>query len=371
MKPEEKQAMDLQAQGMTRAQIADVMGKTVRQVKSLLERARAWQRAPSGQRAAITASGLDIGSARHGWRKVKNADGSSDSVFWKSESAADDSDLIERVVDAFRDIPAYEPTESSLTANDLLTVYPLYDLHVGMLAWSKETGGQDYDLELFQSDLMQAIDTVSQRSPSSEQALVIFGGDTLHVDDYSNETPASRHKMDADGRFEKMTDVAIEAMTHAIESLLHRHAKVSVVVLVGNHDQSSHIILKAALKQRYRNSSRIEFMPSYRDVFWMKHGQTLIFAHHGDKMKPERLAMIVADQCPYWSDTRYRVALTGHLHSLKVQDFPGVTHYTLRAFAPADAYGASFGGVRGITAMTFSEKTGLTVTAHDPIERSE
>lgn len=371
MKPDEKKALDLQAQGMTRAQIADVMGKTVRQVKSLLERARAWQRAPQGQKDAIRNAGLDTYTARHGWRKVKNADGSSDSVFWKSESAVDDNDLIERVADAFRDVQAYIPTDADFTANDLLTVYPLYDLHVGMLAWSKETGGQDYDLELFRSDLMQAIDTVSQRSPASEQALVIFGGDTLHVDDYSNETPASRHKMDADGRFEKMTDVAIESMTHAIESLLQRHAKVSVVVLVGNHDQSSHIILKAALKQRYRNSSRIEFMPSYRDVFWMKHGKTLIFAHHGDKMKPERLAMIVADQCPYWSDTRYRVALTGHLHSLKVQDFPGVTHYTLRAFAPADAYGASFGGVRGITAMTFSEQTGLTVTAHDPIERGE
>lgn len=369
MKPEERQALDLQAQGMTRKQIGEVMGKTTRQVKSLLERARAWQRASSGQKSALEATGLDFSSARHGWRVKVNEDGSRDSVFWKAEQSEATDDLLERVADAFKDIPAYEPRPVDMVANDLLTVYPLYDLHVGMLAWSQETGGQDYDLELFKSDLMQAIETVSSRSPASETALVIFGGDTLHVDDYSNETPTGRNKMDADGRFEKITDVAIEAMTHAIESLLERHAKVKVVVLVGNHDQSSHIILKAALKQRYRSTGRIEFVPCYRDLFWMQHGKTLIFAHHGDKMRPERLAMIVADQCPHWSDTRYRVALTGHLHSLKVQDFPGVTHYTLRAFAPADAYGASFGGVRGITAMTFSEDTGLTVTAHDPIER--
>lgn len=371
MSPDQKEALELRESGLSRAQIAQRMGRSERSVKSLLEKARAWQRASEGQRQAIQSTGLDITSAKHGWRKVKNDDGSSDSVFWKSDASTDGSgeSLIDRVADAFRDIPAYETKPSEFTFNGLLTVYPLYDIHAGMMAWGKETGGQDYDLDLFKSDLIRSIETVSRRSPDSTNALVIFGGDTIHVDDYSNETPASRHKQDADGRFEKLTDVAIEAITHAVEALLERHAKVSVVVLRGNHDESSHIILKAALKQRYRNTDRVEFVPCYRDVFWLKHGKTLIFAHHGDKMPPQRLAMIVADQCPHWSETRYRVALTGHLHSLKVQDFPGVTHYTLRAFAPADAYGSSFGGVRGITAMTFSEETGLTVSAHDPIER--
>ena len=91
--------------------------------------------------------------------------------------------------------------------------------------------------------------------------------------------------------------------------------------------------------------------------------------HHGDKCKPERLAMIAADKCPWWSDTTHRVILTGHLHHFKVQDFPGVTHYTLRAFCPPDAYGAMFGGKRGVQAMTFSNVKGLVNQAHDPIER--
>jgi hypothetical protein len=50
-------------------------------------------------------------------------------------------------------------------------------------------------------------------------------------------------------------------------------------------------------------------------------------------------------------------------------DMPGVTHYSLRAFCPPDAYGANFGGVRGIQAMTFDKAKGLVVSAHDPINR--
>jgi hypothetical protein len=64
------------------------------------------------------------------------------------------------------------------------------------------------------------------------------------------------------------------------------------------------------------------------------------------------------------------VILTGHIHTFKVMDMPGATHYSLRAFAPPDAYGASFGGVRGISAMTFDKLDGLVVTAHDPIRRA-
>jgi len=193
------------------------------------------------------------------------------------------------------------------------------------------------------------------------------------VNDHFNETPGSKHHMDADGRFEKIVDVAIEAISHSIEYLATRHSKVLVVILRGNHDETSHIVLKAALKQRYRLSAGIEFPVvsgwDKSEIYWFQHGNSLIIAHHGDKMPPQRLAMIAADQCPFWSASRKRVILTGHLHSMKVQDFPGVTHFTLRAFAPADAYGATFGGVRGLSAMTFCKSKGLVNMAFDPMER--
>lgn len=306
------------------------------------------------------------------WAKTKNPDGTSYSVLLKPQQEEAES-LIDRVAAAFDALEGIAVPPPVSIDGDHMTVYPLYDMHIGMMAWGRETRGQDFDLKLMKSDLMHSIAKVMKRSPDSSDALIILGGDTIHVNDHFNETPASRHHQDADGRFEKIIDVAIEAISGAIELVAQKHASVKVVVLRGNHDETSHIVLKAALKQRYRETPHISFPVlsgwDKSEIFWLAHGDTLIVAHHGDKMKPERLALIAADKCPDWSGKTCRVILTGHLHSLKVMDMPGVTHYSLRAFCPPDAYGANFGGVRGLAAMTFDKQDGLVVSAHDPIHR--
>lgn len=358
----------MQQNGMSRAQIAKALGISESGVKRRLERARAWNNADPAAKQAATVAGSEM-IPHSFW--VKSG---SHSVYYKTPQ--DDSakpDLLATIADAFKDIPAYRPNPVAARNDGLITVYPLYDMHIGMMAWARETRGQDYDLELAKDDLITSIKTVASRSPMSDTALVILGGDTLHVNDHFNETPGSKHHMDADGRFEKIIDVAIEAISHAIEFLADRHAKVMVVILRGNHDETSHVVLKAALKQRYRLSSGIEFPVisgwDKSEIYWFQHGNALIACHHGDKMPPQRLAMIVADQCLFWSTSKRRVILTGHLHSMKVQDFPGVTHFTLRAFAPADAYGATFGGVRGLSAMSFCDKKGLVNMTFDPVDR--
>lgn len=370
MTPDQQTVLDMRNKGMSRAEIAKATGKSDRAVKGLLERARRWLEADPAARAAASAAGSS--ALPHSfWKK----DGEY-SVYYKVDQGEDEAQsLIDRVADAFRDVPAYEPTPVSLVHNDLLTVFPLYDLHAGMLADSAETRGPDYDLPLFRSDLIAAVSRLNQRVPSGGHALVILGGDTLHTDDYTNQTPGHKHNLDADSRFEKITDIAIETICHAIEEIASRNAKVSVVVLPGNHDVSSHIILKAALRQRYRDSDRIAFPViaggARSEIFWMQHGKSMIAAHHGDKMKPQTLAMICADQCRFWSESPHRVILTGHRHHLRVEDMPGVTHMTLRAFAPPDAYGSNFGGTRGLQAMVFDERQGLIAQFHDTVWRDE
>lgn len=375
MTPEQKRAIELQAQGNTRAQIAAIMGISEHAVKRRLAGARKWQDADPAIGQTATNLGLnDVSRLSHYWDKVELDNGRKVSAFIKNDVAAVDvKNVLENVAEAFSGIPAFTAPVASKNNDDMLTVYPLYDMHIGMLAWGRETRGPDYDLDLMKSDLVSSIMEVAALSPPADKALIVLGGDTIHINDHFNETPASGHKMDADGRFEKIIDVAIEAITNAIELIADKHSEVSVVVLRGNHDETSHLVLKAALKQRYRNSDNVVFPKldewDKSEIYWFKHGKALIVLHHGDKAPPERLAMIAADKCPWWSETRYRVILTGHLHSLKVKDMPGCTHYTLRAFCPPDAYGAMYGGVRGLAAMTFSERKGLRVVSHDPIER--
>ena len=367
MTPRQQEAYDLRTQGMTRKQIADHMNISDSAVKHLLARAKVWLNADPAAREAATIAGSQ--SIPHSfWKKTDTH-----SIYYKTPVDDTKADVLSDIADAFQNVPAYRPNPVAPIGNDLMTVYPLYDMHIGMLAWARETRGQDYDLDLAKQDLVQSIKIVSDRSPNADKALIILGGDTIHVNDHFNETPASKHHQDADGRFEKIVDVAIEAIAHVIEVLAENHSEVSVVILRGNHDETSHIVLKAAFKQRYRLCERIKF-PSIdkfdkSEIYWHRHGRSLIAAHHGDKIPPQRLAMIVADICPFWSDTRHRTILTGHRHTMQVQDFPGVTHYSLRAFCPPDAYGSMFGGVRGLSAMTYCAKSGIVNVASDPIER--
>lgn len=355
--------LELRESGMSRAQMARRTGKTERQVKAALERAR---RDPAVG-VAMQAMGTNMVPSSL-W--IKN---DKYSMQLKPAAVDPECDLISRLQEAFADIPAYEPVDTSHEYSDLLAVYPMYDLHAGLLAWGRETRGPDFDLDLFRSDLIYSVSRLSERAPKAGHALVIIGGDAIHVNDGNNETPSNKHKLDADGRFEKIIDVAIQAISRTIEILAEKHARVSVVVLRGNHDEVAHLFLKMGLKQRYRNCDRIQFPfihgADKSEIFWMQHGENLISAHHGDKAKPEKLAMIVADQCGFWSETRNRVILTGHLHHLRTLDMPGVTHYTMRAFAPADAYGANYGGIRGLQVMTFDPKYGLISQTHDGIWR--
>lgn len=371
MTPKQQETYDLKQQGMTVPEIAEKLGETVECIKSRWKLAKRFADAdPSAQMAAnAVGSGLIPTAA---WHKREGV-----SVYYKyPQEQADMVNLIDRVADAFRDIPVYVPRETEFTHSDLLSVYGLFDLHIGALAWGRETRGPDYDLDLFQSDITSAMDRLSSRVPASGHALVVIGGDSLHTPNSNNETPAHKHKLDVDGRFEKIVDVAVDALSQSIEILAERHARVSVVVVRGNHCEESHLILKVALKQRYRNVDRIDFPvvqgADKSEIFWMKHGKNLIAVHHGDKAKPEKLAMIVADKCGFWDQcTASRVILTGHVHHLRTLDLVGATHYSLRAFAPPDSHGANFGGVRGLQAMTFDPNYGLISQTHDGIWRAE
>jgi hypothetical protein len=329
-----------------------------------------------GARQSMNNSGLNGAEIKGGWLGVFDDEGTKiGNNRWSAPANEEGAQqqMLDRISLAFDGIEAVAVSPPVSIDDEHMTIYPLYDMHIGMMAWGRETRGQDFNLELMKTDLMQSIATVMARSPDSSEALIILGGDTIHINDHFNETPKSKHHQDTDGRFEQIVDTAIEAISGAIELVAQKHVTVKVLVLRGNHDETSHIVLKAALKQRYRGTDHIGFpaLPDWdkSEIYWQLFGQVLIVTHHGDKAKPEKLAMIAADKCPHWSSAKYRIILTGHIHTLKVLDMPGVTHYSLRAFCPPDAYGANFGGVRGIQAMTVAKGKGLVVSAHDPIER--
>ena len=364
MTPRQQEAYDLKSQGMTRKQIANHMRISDSAVKHLLARAKVWINADPAAREAATIAGSQ--AIPHSfWKKTDTH-----SIYYKTPADDTKADVLADIADAFQNVPAYRPNPVAPIGNDLMTVYPLMDAHFGMRAWGRETGGQDYDLDLATRDICQAFTDLWEVTPKSDHAVLILGGDTLHADDNLAQTPQSKHSLDVDGRQYKASEVAIRAICFVIDGLAERHAKVTVRVLRGNHDPNAHLILHFALQQRYRLAEMITIEDAARDLYWIRHGGSLVAAHHGDKGRPERLAMYLAETCSEWSLTRDRHVLTGHIHHDSTKDFPGVKWWSLRAFCPPDEYGASFGGRRALQALTFDGKKGLRVHGIEGINRN-
>lgn len=327
----------------------------------------------AGARAAISAAQLSGIEASSGYRHVYDDQGRKvETVHWTAPKiVAAMETMLDRATEAFKALPKAPAIPAPKnTAADLLTLYPLFDAHLGLRADGEETGGDDYDTKLAVADINAAIGNVMALSPDSEEAILLVGGDFFHATDDTHMTPRSRHPLDVDTRMFKVLDIGIEVVAATIERLAAKHRRVTVRVLRGNHDETSHMVLTLALAQRYRGHQRIAIDKSRRDIFMHQWGKCLIAAHHGDKQKPERLAMILAEICPFWSESPHRIVFTGHRHHHQSNEFPGILWMQLRAFCPPDAYGAQFAPRRAMQAMTFHSATGLAISASDPILRS-
>ena len=306
------------------------------------------------------------------WAKIPPKDGEIGYSLMLKPEAEPPEAVAERIREALEGMVPAEPVlpPESVMA-DLCAVYPLMDAHVGMLAWGRETGSQDYDLDHAAQDMRRAFAKVLALTPAAEQAVLLIGGDYFHSDDTRSETPSNRHKLDVDGRFWKVLDVGIGIIAETIHMLLQKHANVLVRVLRGNHDPHSSMTLNFALAERYRNDTRVTVDKDPRDMFMLQWGKCAIFAHHGDKGKPQQMALYLSDVCTFWSQTRHRHYLTGHVHHDQAKDLGPLRYESLRAFCPPDAYaaGMGYGGRRALQSMTFHKADGLVMRALDPIDR--
>lgn len=243
---------------------------------------------------------------------------------------------------------------------DLLTVYPIADAHIGMRAWARETG-EDYDTDIGVARLRDWIGRLVASSPPSKEAVILDLGDLTHMDDGTNQTPASKHVLDVDGRYFRTLEMTIAALADAVELALAKHETVQVVIIAGNHNPHSFMAILFALAERYRENPRVSVRKDPREFWARQFGDCLLAAHHGDKAKPERLVMFLADEhAEKWGGTKHRFLWTGHLHHHKSADIGGVKWEQLRAMTARDAYAYThaYSARSQLQAITLHRKAG-------------
>lgn len=230
------------------------------------------------------------------------------------------------------------PAPRKIPVKDLLAVYPMGDPHIGLYSWHEETGN-DFDCEIAERDLRQAVDYLVYAAPATEECLIANLGDFFHADDASNTTSRSGNTLDVDGRWSKVLDVGIAIMEYVIDKALEKHKKVTVINEIGNHDDHTSIVLSRCLHARYKLNPRVTIDNSPKPCHYYRFGKVMIGTAHGDKTKPDILGEIMAvDRAKDWGETLYRYWLTGHIHHISRKEFRGCVVESFRTMAGKDAW---------------------------------
>jgi UDP-2,3-diacylglucosamine pyrophosphatase LpxH len=249
---------------------------------------------------------------------------------------------VESLASEVKSLSPIQPAPAHVNA-DLLAVYPLGDPHFGMYSWAKESG-EDFDLDIARRLTLGAADRLVDAAPPAETAIILPLGDVFHMDDQTNQTPAHRHQLDADGRFVKVLQVGIETFRHLILRALSKHKNVVVRFVQGNHDPHAIWSLAFSIAAYFDNEPRVTVDLSPSKFWYYRFGKVLIGATHGDTVKHNDLLGVMAnDKAEDWGATAYRYWYTGHVHHQSVTELRGVVCESFRTLAARDAYAQGHG----------------------------
>jgi hypothetical protein len=286
-----------------------------------------------------------------------DAEGNVKAQWVKSQSDnADKASKLRAIFDGFiEQIPKAKPVNAPTVAqNDLLNCYVITDYHLGMLSWGEETG-DDWDTNIAEELLVNWFATAIKQAPKAETAVFAQLGDFLHWDGMDAVTPASKHLLDADTRFQKLVRVAIRVMRVVISRLLAKYPKVHIIAAEGNHDPASSIWLREWLSAFYADDPRVTVDVSPDPYYCVEHGKTSLFFHHGHKRKPTNVdAVFTSKFRDVFGRTKHSYAHLGHMHHRHQLETNLMVVEQHRTLAASDAYASRGGWISGRDAQVIT-----------------
>jgi hypothetical protein len=279
-----------------------------------------------------------------------------------NEDAAEQAEAMQAAIAAMAETikPVRAQRAPARTIDDLANLYVISDYHLGMLSWPEETG-DDWNLDIAEDMLVNWFGAAIAQAPDAELGIFCQLGDFLHQDGLDAVTPASKHLLDADTRFQKIVRVAIRAIRRVIGMLLAKHERVVVVMAEGNHDTASSIWLRELLAALYSNEPRITVDVSPDPYYCVEHGSTALFMHHGHKHRMAGIdAVFAAKFREVFGRTKYAYAHMGHLHHVDIKETSLMLVEQHRTLAAKDAYASRGGWMsdRDAQVITYSKKHG-------------
>lgn len=227
--------------------------------------------------------------------------------------------------------------------SDLLTQYTLTDFHLGMMSWREETGA-DWDLKIAKDLFLKWFEKSVEMAPNSDHAVLANIGDFLHWDGLEAVTPASKHVLDADGRFSKLVRTAVYLIRSAVDMMLEKHNHVRIIMAEGNHDPASSVWLREMFDVFYEDDPSVSVDCNPDPYYCIEHGKVVLFYHHGHKRRQKDLDSVFAYKFKKeWGASEFAYGHTGHLHHMSAIETNLMILEQHRTLAAKDSY-ASRGG---------------------------
>lgn len=245
---------------------------------------------------------------------------------------------------------------------ELLTVYPLADLHLGMLSWSAETR-EDFDTSIASDAISVAASILTDKTPASKQCVIANIGDFFHFDNDNKQT-SSGNILDVDSRWSSVIQLGVECLLYFVKLALEKHETVKIINSIGNHDGQSALMLPFILKPYFANEPRVIIEDAPRLHHYHIFGATCLGFHHGHKTAPSRLhgcmtSDVLLNPNIDTSGVEYGHWLTGHIHH-ESKEFDGILVESFRTLTAKDAYhsGAGYRACRDMQAVTYHREFG-------------
>lgn len=232
-------------------------------------------------------------------------------------------------------------------AQNLATVIPIGDAHVGMYAWAKESG-DEWDLEKAESIICSAFQYLIDQGPATEKCIIANVGDFFHYNGMKAKTDTHGHILDAAGRPQEMRRVGMRILRFCIEYAAQKHKIVESINAPGNHDDSTMHIFNMALANIYENNERIMVHDAPTARHYSRHGKCLFGVVHGHQTKDQQLPLIMAtERAKDWGETEHRIWFRGHHHHDSRVEYNGAIVEQIRTLAANDDYAAGGGYLSG------------------------
>ena len=274
----------------------------------------------------------------------------------------------EALLKAFADglietLPKYQPLNHTPTKHDseTITAYVIGDAHIGMLstnARNRDSG--EWNLEIAERVTLEAINKLITASGGGDTALMLDLGDFTHADNAQNTT-TSGTQLDVDGHFSDSIAAAVRIYRQSINMMLEAHNKVVLMMVRGNHNSNTAIVINTMLKVFYEDEPRVEVLDNSSKFMSLKYGRVLIASHHGDRMKAERAyEYVTRSMAKEWGDTDHRYFLMGHIHHSVSKELGGMNFEWFQALPAPDAWhsDSGYGAGRSMSCIVFDSKHG-------------